>query len=518
MQSGGSPVYRLRKLIFLSALVLLVALRAHCAPALTTIQDLLYRADGSPFNGFLTIEWKSFDAGDGSKIATQNVRLRVINGLLYVKLTPTTDATPGTYYSVTYISDGGIQFTEQWAVPPTPNVLRVRDVRVSSSSVIGGGNSSQIQISDVAGLQAELDIRPVKGGGYAPSRAAIINSLGALDAATGDLSDCVRVDGSSGPCGSAGGGTGASATFVDSETPSGAIDGVNTVFILSQEPNPATSLLLWRNGVLQKQGVDYDLNASVVTFLNGLAPQSGDILQASYRTSGDGAVGATTVFVDGETPSGAIDGFNTSFLLSQTPNPPSSLFLYRNGLLQRSGVDYSLNGSQITFVPAAVPQSGDILLASYRMFTINSTSGQVLCGGTGSEAIGTNLSSLGSCTIPGGILQNGDRVEIHFDYEHLGSSSSFQYEIRWGASVLAARTATAAATLATGRASVAVAGSRALWSSQNWTSNETAEFRLGTAPESPASPITIDFLGAVANSSGDRVALRNMSVVRYPAP
>jgi hypothetical protein len=511
-------VYRLRKLTFLSLLVLLLALRAHCAPALTTIQDLLYRADGSPFNGFLTIEWKSFDAGDGSKIATQNVRLRVINGLLYVRLVPTTNATPGTYYSVTYHSDGGIQFSEQWSVPPTPNVLRVRDVRVSSSPAIGSGTSTQIQISDVTGLQAELDIRPVRGGGYAPSRAAIINSLGALDAATGDLSDCVRVDGSSGPCGSAGGGAGASATFVDSETPSGAIDGLNTTFVLSQEPKPGTSLLLWRNGVLQKQGVDYDLQASVVTFLNGLAPQSGDILQASYRTSGDGAVGATTVFVDGETPSGATDGFNTSFLLSQTPNPPSSLFLYRNGLLQRNGLDYDLSGSQITFAPNAVPQSGDILLASYRMFSINSTSGQVLCGGTGSEATSTNLRSLGNCTIPGGVLRSGDRVEIHFDYEHVGSSSGFQYEIRWGASVLAARTATAAESLATGRASVSVVGSQAQWSSQNWTSTQAAAFNLGTAPESPASPITIDFLGAVANASGDRVVLRNMSVVRYPAP
>jgi hypothetical protein len=275
---------------------------------------------------------------------------------------------------------------------------------------------------------------------------------------------------------------------------------------------------LWRNGVLQKQGVDYDLQASVVTFLNGLAPQSGDILQASYRTSGDGAVGATTVFVDGETPSGATDGFNTSFLLSQTPNPPSSLFLYRNGLLQRNGLDYDLSGSQITFAPNAVPQSGDILLASYRMFSINSTSGQVLCGGTGSEATSTNLRSLGNCTIPGGVLRSGDRVEIHFDYEHVGSSSGFQYEIRWGASVLAARTATAAESLATGRASVSVVGSQAQWSSQNWTSTQAAAFNLGTAPESPASPITIDFLGAVANASGDRVVLRNMSVVRYPAP
>lgn len=507
---------RLIKVAIISLGIVLLSMRAHCQPALTTIQDVLYKADGSPFQGFLTIQWKSFDAADTSKIGTQNVRLRVIHGLLYVRLVPTTNASPGTYYEVVYNSEGRNQFTETWAVPPTANTLRVRDVRASSTGT--GGGAAPLEIADIPGLPAELEVRPVRGPGFAPSRAAIINSFGAIEGATGSLSDCVRVDGSSGPCGGAGGGTGASATFVDSDSPQGALNGTNAEFLLAQEPNPGSSLLLWRNGVLQKQGVDYSLNSRTATFLAGNVPQAGDILQASYRTSGSGAIGATTAFVDAETPSGTANGVNTAFLLTETPNPPSSLFLYRNGLLQLPGTDFTLSANQITFLPEAIPQSGDVLVAAYRMYTLGGTSGQVLCSGPGTATTATTLASLGNCTIPGDVLRTGDRVEIHFDYEHIGAASGFQFAVRWGATVLAARTGVAADELATGKAGASIHGAGTQWSSQSWTSTQTAVFGLGKGTESPAAPIVVDFLGAVASAGGDSVSLRNLSVVRYPAP
>ena len=39
---------------------------------------------------------------------------------------------------------------------------------------------------------------------------------------------------------------------------------------------------------------------------------------------------------------------------------------YRNGLLQKRLLDYTITGNTVTFVPLATPQSGDILIASYR--------------------------------------------------------------------------------------------------------------------------------------------------------
>ena len=185
----------------------MVPFPALAQPALTTIQDILYRADGTRFNGTVFIRWNSFTAGDTSNIATAFVELPIVNGSLLVRLVPTTTATPGAQYNVTYNSNGVNQFTEIWAVPPSSLALRVRDVRITTGTVVGPAPViTPIQISDVVGLQNELAVRPMKGIGFAVGRAAIINQVGQIDGASGLLGDCVHVDGSAGQCGGSGGG------------------------------------------------------------------------------------------------------------------------------------------------------------------------------------------------------------------------------------------------------------------------------------------------------------------------
>ncbi len=65
-----------------------------------------------------------------------------------------------------------------------------------AAGVLALGNHNHAE-SDVAGLVTDLAMRPLKGPGFAPSRAAVINSSGAIDAAVGNGGDCVLVDGSS---------------------------------------------------------------------------------------------------------------------------------------------------------------------------------------------------------------------------------------------------------------------------------------------------------------------------------
>jgi hypothetical protein len=62
-----------------------------------------------------------------------------------------------------------------------------------------------------------------------------------------------------------------------------------------------------------------------------------------------------------------MNGSNASFTLSLTPNPAASLMLFRNGLLQRAGVDFTLTGASLSFQAGSVPQPGDLLQASYRV-------------------------------------------------------------------------------------------------------------------------------------------------------
>ena len=269
---------------FFAILALLAAAAGIAAgqPALTTIQDILYRADGTRFTGTMFIRYNSFLAGDTSNIATANLTLPIVNGVLRVQLVPTTTASAGAQYTVTYNSQGIDQFTEIWAVPPSTISLHVRDVRVSSGTVIGPPPVlAPVQISDVTGLTNELSVRPMKGVGFGIGRAAVINQAGQIDAASGNLGDCVRVDGSSGPCGGGGGAAGGS--FADAEIPAGAVNGSNTVFTLASAPSPAGSLELYRNGLLMRQGADYQISGNTITFFLASVPQSGDLLVASYR-------------------------------------------------------------------------------------------------------------------------------------------------------------------------------------------------------------------------------------------
>jgi hypothetical protein len=422
-----------------SLLLLQVALLASSAlagPPLTTIQDVLYKADGTPFNGTLTISWSSFEAIDTSDIAMQSITVQVVNGNLRVQLVPTTSATPAVYYAVTYNSDGRIQFQETWAVPSSAQPLRVSDVRIATPAAESGAppadTGGTTQESDVLGLVADLAVRPLKGPGYAAGRVAVVNSLGALEAVIGTPSDCVRVDGSSGACGA---------------TP------------------PA--------------------------------------------------------FVDGEALSGIVDGANTAFSLSAMPDPSSSLALYRNGMLQDAGVDYTVTAQNIQFVTAAVPQPGDTLLASYRLSGGTGGTGQlfpspqVLCSGLGATTNGTTLASIGSCNIPASLLTAGDRLEIRLDLQHQGATSGFTFGAYWGNTSIVSRNGSAVDTLVAVRADAAILASGAQMSYQSWGNSLAFAAGVASAADAYAGGITIDFRGSVGQA-GETLTLSGYTVVRLP--
>lgn len=78
------------------------------------------------------------------------------------------------------------------------------------------------------------------------------------------------------------------------------------------------------------------------------------------------AQGTFAVFADAETPGGTIDGVNDAFTLADSPSPAESLTLTVNGVVQEPGVDFTLIGSDVTFLAGAIPQTGDSLLAWYR--------------------------------------------------------------------------------------------------------------------------------------------------------
>jgi hypothetical protein len=72
-------------------------------------------------------------------------------------------------------------------------------------------------------------------------------------------------------------------TFVDSEIPSGVINGINVSFSLTAAPSPSESLKVYKNGLLLKKDADYTVDGSAILFLSSAIPQAADQLMVSYR-------------------------------------------------------------------------------------------------------------------------------------------------------------------------------------------------------------------------------------------
>ena len=280
----------------------MLLLAAYCGLAwsqtgFTTIQDTLFKADGTLFNGSLTIQWSTFDINNGT-VVQQSTTVAVVNGNLQVQLAPNNTAPPpANIYTVLYQSDGREQFAETWTVPVSTVSLKVAVVRIGTlaASGTGAGTNTQTPIaeSSVINLQADLAQRPLKGVGFGTNAVAVVDDNGMIQTAAGSVGDCVFVDGTSGPCGQP--------VFADAETPAGIVDGTNNTLTLAYTPL-GSSLMLFRNGLYLTPAFDFTLTGSSIQFAADAIPQPGDKLTASYRvdTSANGYIVSFTA------PGGAI--------------------------------------------------------------------------------------------------------------------------------------------------------------------------------------------------------------------
>src|SRR3954471_1201563 len=123
IRSSSRPPGRLFYCLLISVLL---AVRAHATgPALTTITDIVYRADGSPASGMAVITWPNFSTADNKAVAAGELHITIgpagaSAGQLTVALAPNAGSIPaGTYYKVVYKLDDGTTTTEYWVVPAT---------------------------------------------------------------------------------------------------------------------------------------------------------------------------------------------------------------------------------------------------------------------------------------------------------------------------------------------------------------------------------------------------------------
>ncbi|HEV2577929.1 MAG TPA: hypothetical protein VGU25_12035 [Acidobacteriaceae bacterium] len=123
--------------------VMLAVLGICCGAAAqvstTTIQDTVYRADGTPASGTVVVSWPTFTTATGQAVAAGNTSATVgPNGALSMTLTPNANATPtGSYYTAVMHLDDGTTSQQYWVVPvsATPVTLAAIENQVLPSSV-----------------------------------------------------------------------------------------------------------------------------------------------------------------------------------------------------------------------------------------------------------------------------------------------------------------------------------------------------------------------------------------------
>jgi len=224
------------------------------------------------------------------------------------------------------------------------------------SSTIAGVNSTVSGLqTTVSGLTSTVGTLSTTVAGQQTSISGLNTQLTSLSNSVTGLTNTVNALSTTGT---------ASVAFIDAETPGGLLNGINGIFTLSQIPSPTGSLMLYRNGLIQANGVDFNCAGQNITFTLTSIPKTGDILQAFYRVIGSTK---SLTFSDSEIPGGTINGTNLAFTLAASPSPSNSLKLFKNGVLLQQGGDYTVSGSTITFMNTAVaPQAGDQLTADYR--------------------------------------------------------------------------------------------------------------------------------------------------------
>lgn len=362
---------KLRHLLptFIFCSTLLVTCAYAQSNNLTQIRDTVTNVDGSLFDGTVVITWNGYTDSTGATVSPLSTSARIYNGALSVLLVPSTTASPGAFYQAVYSSDDGtVTWTEIWNVPPSATPLLLSQVRQSTTQGSGGaggsgasggsGGSGGIQyatlpiaIGQITGLQTDLNTINSSLSTVTASATGNATAISGLTTTVNGLSTTVA----------------ANATAVSGLTTT--VNGLSST--VTGNSNSLASLNTTVTGLSSTvtgnssaiSGLTTGLNTLTSTVTGLSSTVSGLVTTVNSLSAG----GTSVAFVDGATPSGTINGTNAAFALASAPSPTGSLELYRNGVLQAAGVDFTLSGTAITFLGNSIPQTGDVLQAYYRI-------------------------------------------------------------------------------------------------------------------------------------------------------
>jgi hypothetical protein len=315
----------------------------------TTVQDTIVDPMGVPISG----EARIYLAYASPMISGANItlgplqrRVTITKGVFTVALEANTTITPpGTLYKVYFRGNSGASWDENWVVPVSATPVTLRSIRVVPSTLNPTSGSGTVTWAAIENIPSSFPPAPhLHDDAYVRLDGAYVNPAWLANVAWSKLLDVP-------------------ATFPAAphlhDDAYVRLDGayVNPAWLA----NVGWSKLLDVPATFPPAPHTHSVAETGLTVVAPLSLDAG-LLSCPSCVTGGGAV----QFVDHETPVGIINGVSSTFLLGHTPTPPESLHLYRNGILQSAGVDFSLSGYTVTFFSVSIPQVDDLLKASYR--------------------------------------------------------------------------------------------------------------------------------------------------------
>ncbi|MGA9209130.1 MAG: hypothetical protein WB347_15095, partial [Terriglobales bacterium] len=152
-----NPSRRGRLFCCLISLLLAVRMAAQApAGSTTTVQDVVYRADGTPASGTLVISWPEFTSANNLAVAAGTMAVAIgPEGAISLALVPNSGGTPdGTYYKVVFKLDDGSTSEEYWSVPATTTttIAAIRSKIVPSAVAIQVASRQYVDSTIAAAL------------------------------------------------------------------------------------------------------------------------------------------------------------------------------------------------------------------------------------------------------------------------------------------------------------------------------------------------------------------------------
>ena len=197
MRKACRHLWRLFSLAVFGTLSISVAAQG---PALTTISDTVFRANGEPASGTLLISWPAFTTADNHSVAAGNLSILLgPGGSFAAQLAPNAGATPaGTTYTVTYqLTDGTVK-AENWSVgttsPETISQVRTLLGSTSPQSQFATQQYVNSQLAGVVHLSGTETITGSKQFTVAPSIPSPSQALEAANKAYVDAGNSGKAD------------------------------------------------------------------------------------------------------------------------------------------------------------------------------------------------------------------------------------------------------------------------------------------------------------------------------------